>query len=173
MEQNELNKLLLNTAVCCMACDGEIDKKEVDLIKSIFSKETMYADTDFNEKLNAFVSHLNEKGKEFFKFYFDFLKSSNLNEEEELSIIDIAIKTINADEKVEYSEVKFFKVIRHHLKITDDTILAKFPDIEFFLEEDIITDSYLEKITDQYFSSTDNHQFEKIRSVNINLLSGN
>jgi uncharacterized tellurite resistance protein B-like protein len=171
MEQNDLNKLLLNTAVCCMACDGEIDKKEVDLIKTIFTGEAMYADTDFNEKLNAFVSHLNEKGKEFFKYYFDFLKTSTMTEQEELALIDIAIKTINADEKVEYSEVKFFKVIRHHLKISDEAILAKFPDIEFFLEEDIITDSYLDKITDQFFGATDSHGFEKIKSVDIGNLS--
>lgn len=48
-----------------------------------------------------------------------------------------------------YAEIKFFKNIRHRLKISDENILAVFPDIEQFLEEDIMTKSFLDKITNQ------------------------
>jgi hypothetical protein len=86
---------------------------------------------------------------------------------EELTLIDFAIQTINADEVVEYSEIKFFKNIRHRLKISDEKILAKFPDLEQYLEEDIITDSFLDKITSQYFETTELPQFDLI-SIDTN-----
>jgi hypothetical protein len=70
---------------------------------------------------------------------------------------------MKADEQIEYSEIKFFKNIRHRLKVSDENILAAFPDIEQFLEEDIVTESFLGKITSQYLEAADLPQFELIR----------
>jgi hypothetical protein len=60
------------------------------------------------------------------------------------------------------AEIKFFKNIRHRLKIADEKILLKHPDIEEFLEEDIITESLLDKITNQYMESIELPQFNFI-----------
>jgi len=165
MEKIEFEKILLQTAFCCLASDGNVDEREISLLKSVFSEKEQYKDLNFDEKINSFIKNYNEKGKQFFTFYFDLLKESNLTEEEELSIINIAIKTIKADELIEYSEIKFFKIIRHNLKISDEKILAVFPDIEQFLEKDIITESYLEKITNQYLDVAELPKFELISFV--------
>lgn len=77
-------------------------------------------------------------------------------------MIDFAIQTINADEQIEYSEIKFFKNIRHRLNVSDEKILALIPDIEQYLEDDIITDTYLDKITSQYFEISELQQFDLI-----------
>ena len=58
--------------------------------------------------------------------------------------------------------IKFFKNIRHRLPISDENILAAFPDIEQFLEEDIVTESFLAKITSQYLETAELPQFELI-----------
>ena len=163
MENKEFEKLLLKTSFCCLAADGKIDVREIALLKAVFSKKEQYKDLNFDEKINSFIKNYNEKGKVFFTFYFDLLKESNLSEEEELSIIDIAIKTIKADEQIEYSEIKFFKNIRHRLSISDEKILASYPDIEMFLEEDIETESILDKITSQFLDSIELPQFDLIR----------
>jgi uncharacterized tellurite resistance protein B-like protein len=159
MEKIEFEKLLLKTAFCFLASDGEIDKREVELIKGVFSEIDQFRDTNFDQKINSFIKLYNEKGKDFFTFYFDLLDESQLSDEEELSLIDIAIKTINADEKIEYSEIKFFKVIRHHLKVSDEIILSQFPDIYFFLEEDLDTETVLDKLKNQYLDSIDLPKF--------------
>ena len=90
------------------------------------------------------------------------LGKSTLTEQEELTLVDFAIQTIKADEQIEYSEIKFFKNIRHRLKVSDDSILAVFPAIEQFLEEDIVTESFLDKITNQYLEAAELPQFELI-----------
>jgi uncharacterized tellurite resistance protein B-like protein len=162
MDKIEFEKILLQTAFCCLASDGNVDEREISLLKSVFSEKEQYKDLNFDEKINSFIKNYNEKGKQFFTFYFNLLKESQLNEEEELSIVNIAIKTIKADDLIEYSEIKFFKIIRHNLKISDEKILAVFPDIEQFLEKDIITESYLEKITNQYLDVAELPKFEMI-----------
>lgn len=156
------DKLLIKTAFCCMASDGNIDKREIELIQSLYQESDLFKELDFQEVLNQLVGEINKNGKMFIQDYFDLLSKSDLTEKEELSLIELAIKTIYADEQVEYSEIKFFKNIRHRLEVNDERILEVFPDIEMFLEEDIITESILDKITKQYLDIAELPQFDLI-----------
>ena len=156
------DKLLLKTAFCCMAADGKIDDREISLLKLLCEKSPLFSNFNFNEEMNLLVGKINNGGKVFIQYYFDLLNQTKLSEQEELTLIDFAIQTINADEQVEYSEIKFFKNIRHRLKISDEKILEHFPDIELYLEQDIITDGFLDKITSQYFEATELPQFDLI-----------
>jgi uncharacterized tellurite resistance protein B-like protein len=145
-----------------MASDGHIDNREIALIKTMCENSPLFKDFNFQEEINSLVNKINTRGKEFISYYFDLLEKSTLTEKEELTLIDFAIQTILADEKIEYAEIRFFKNIRHRLKVSDDIILAVFPDIEQFLEEDIVTESFLDKITSQYLESAELPQFELI-----------
>lgn len=167
METISFDKLLLKTAFCCMASDGHIDKREITLIKSMCEQSSLFKDFNFQEEINSLVNNINSRGKEFIVNYFELLNESSLSENEELTLIDFAIQTIKADEQVEYSEIKFFKNIRHRLNVSDEKILAVYPDIEMYLEEDIITESFLDKISKQYFDSTELPKFELL-NITIN-----
>lgn len=157
-------KLLLTTAFCCMASDGKIDKKEIAQIQSMCEKSPLFENLNFTANMNTLISEINTKGKDFITDYFILLKGSFLTQQEELTLIDFAIKTIQADEIIEYSEIKFFKVIRNSLKISDDNILSVYPEIEQFIEKDIATEYYLEKITNQYLKVAELPQFELFSS---------
>lgn len=164
METVTFDRLLLKTAFCCMASDGKIENREITIIKSMCEKSSLFKEMKFEDEINVLVSKINSKGKEFISYYFELLKNSELSEQEELTLIDFAINTIKADDLIEYSEIKFFKVIRHNLKISDEKIVSTYPEIESWLEQDIITESYLEKITKQYLDTAELPQFELIIS---------
>ncbi len=162
METISFDRLLLKTAFCCMASDGNIDNREIALIKAMCENSPLFKNFNFQEEINSLVNKINTKGKEFISHYFELLNKSTLSEQEELTLIDFAIQTIKSDDQIEYSEIKFFKTIRHRLKVSDEVILKSLPDIEQFLEEDIITDTFLDKITSQYLESTELPQFDLI-----------
>lgn len=162
MKTISFEKLLFKTAFFCMASDGNIDKREIAIIKTICEKSPFFKDFNFQEEINSLVNKINTMGKEFISSYFDLLGKSVFTEKEELTIIDFAILPIKAVEQIEYSEIKFFKNIRRRLKVSDENILAVFPDIEQFLEKDIITESFLDKITNQYLEAAELPQFELI-----------
>jgi hypothetical protein len=164
MDPKSFERLLLTTAFCCMASDSKIDEKEIAVIQSMCEKSPLFEKLNFKAEINNLVLEINSKGKSFISDYFASLKESSLSEQEELTLIDLAIKTIQAVEIIEYSEIKFFKVIRNSLKISDDNILSVYPGIEKFLEKDIITESYLEKITNQYLEVAELPQFELLLS---------
>lgn len=168
MEKQKVNQLILKTAFSCMACDGEIDNKEVEVIKKLNAERNFFGEINLEKELDELVLEINKDGYRFLKSFFSDLKEAELSEKDELKIIETAIETIKADDKVEYSEVKFFKVIRSKLKISNDSILAIYPEFEDYLEEDIISDSYLARIQDDFLMSNVLPEFELIKIINQN-----
>jgi uncharacterized tellurite resistance protein B-like protein len=170
METISFDRLVLKTAFCCMASDGNINKNEVALIKKMCSKSPLFKEFDFKEEINSLVNRLNDNGKDFINYYFELLKVADLSLEEELTLIDFAVNTIKADELIQYSEIKFFKVIRHNLKLSDEQILAKHDDIEYWLEDDIKTESNIDKFINQYLEVANLPHFELISYNDIEML---
>ena len=154
-----------------MASDGHIDQREISIISTLCEKSPLFKNFNFHEEINSLVNKINTRGKEFISYYFDLLDKSSLTEKEELTLIDFAIQTIRADDQIKYSEIKFFKNIRHRLKINDDTILSIYPDIEIFLEEDIKTESFMDQLTSHYLETAELPQFDLISSFDPNLLN--
>ncbi len=167
MNSEIFEDLLLTTAFCCMASDGRIDNREITLIQQMCLKSSLFEKLNFQEEIHKRVDSINSKGKLFISDYFYSLETASLTLEEELVLIDFAIRTIRADEQVDYEEVKFFKHIRHRLAISDEKILAVYPDIELFLEADITTDSYLQRITKQYLEQTNLPHFNMAQIESI------
>jgi uncharacterized tellurite resistance protein B-like protein len=171
METLHFNKLLLKTAFSCMACDGNIDKREVKLIKQLQKENKTFGEIELNSELDTLLLAINKDGHLFLRSYFNELTSSELSEANELKLIEVAISTIKADDIIEYSEIKFFKVIRSKLKIDNEPILKKHPDFEDYLEQDIISDSYLSRLQDEFFDTHISNEFELISKIDNDILN--
>ncbi|MCH8487778.1 MAG: TerB family tellurite resistance protein [Candidatus Cyclonatronum sp.] len=168
MNNISLDKLFLKTAFSCMACDGHIDEREVSLIKTLHHQKKTFGEIDINKELEKLLLEINSDGRKFLRSYFNDLAASELSESEELKLVEVAIDTIKADDKVEYSEIKFFKVIKSKLKISDETILKYHPDFEEYLEQDIISQNYLDKLQSDYFETHKMIVFDSLPNVVIN-----
>lgn len=126
----DFNKVLLLTSVCCMACDGEIAKEEVDTLKKLSKDQELFGGEDVNQILPSVMDSLSNYGYEFVKSYLELLERADFSEQQAIQILGVATKTIYADAKIEYDEIKFFKSIRHRLNISDDQILKKVEGVE-------------------------------------------
>lgn len=164
MEQNEL---FLRTAFACMSCDGEIASEEVELIKQMSKEKQLFGEIDIDKELDELVREINLKGKGFLKQYLVNLAEESLTEEQELKVADVAVQTIRADNRIGYSEIKFFKVLRSNLKIvSDETLLEKIDGIdENYLAQDIQA-GYLQ-MYDDYFNTIELPKFE-MKTINPN-----
>ena len=160
MEQNEL---LLRTAFTCMSCDGDIASEEVDLIKQMSKEKQLFGEIDIDKELDELVKEINLKGKGFLKQYLVNLAEESLTEEQEVKVADVAVQTIRADNRIEYSEIKFFKVLRSNLKnVSDETLLERIDGIdENYLAQDIQAD-YLQ-MYDDYFNTIELPKFEILK----------
>lgn len=75
------------------------------------------------------------------KDYLSELSNAVLSDDEQITLIDLAIKMIEADKQVLYSEVKFFKKIRSRISISDEQILLKLSGLEDYLQPDICAEN--------------------------------
>lgn len=153
METTAFNKLMLKTAFSCMACDGDIDKRELSLIKELHRKQNLFGDIEIDYELDNLLVAINHDGQQFLRQYFTELTTSNMNMTEEERLLEMAISVIKADDDVTFSEVKFFKVIRSKLNVKNEAILKKHPDFEEYLEEDIMGFSYIASMLDDFFDT--------------------
>lgn len=159
----EKNELLLRTAFACMSCDGNIASEEVDIIKQMSKEKKIFGEIDIEKKLEELVNEINDKGNDFLKEYLRSLAGQSLTEEGEIEVADVAVQTIRSDNKIEYSEIKFFKVLRSNLnKVSDETLLEKIEGIdENYLAQDICAD-YLQ-MYDDYFNTIELPKFEMMK----------
>lgn len=133
----ELQELYLKTVFSCMACDGDIAPEEVDLVKQLASETDLFGGLDVETVINKYVAAINQDGRAFLKTYLKDVAETEMDESGQMKIVDLALKTIMADNVIEYAEVKFFKKIRMRLSLSDEAILEKYPDKEDFLLPDI------------------------------------
>lgn len=130
-------ELYLKTMFCCMACDGDIAQEEINMVKEFAKQTSIFEKMDVEKVLNMYVSAMNQNGALFLRRYLNELSAESLTSAEEFQIIDLSIRMIEADNCIEYSEVKFFKKIRSRLSVSDGQILERYPDKEDFLLPDI------------------------------------
>ena len=131
-------ELYLKTVFCCMACDGDIAVEEIDLVKDLSAQSDELKGLDVQTLLDKWVGEINSGGAAFLKGFLCELSEQELTTDEQLKVISLAIRTIEADNRIEYSEIKFFKKIRFRLSVSDEEILELHPDKEDFLLSDIM-----------------------------------
>ena len=136
-----IQELYLKTVFACMTCDGDIADEEVDVIRRLTSRNDLFAGLDVESLLNRWITEINKSGATFLKDYLDELSAQDLTTEQQLQIVDLAIETIEADQRIEYSEVSFFKKLRLRLPIDDEAIVGRHPDKEEWLWPDIVVKS--------------------------------
>lgn len=136
----DINELYLKTLFCCSACDGEIAPEEVYLVKQLSLNDSTFEGLDVENILNAYVEKINEQGSIFLKDYLNEVANATLSDEEQVKLIEFAIRMIEADNQILYSEVNFFKKIRNRMSVSDESILAKLPNSEDYFLPDIVAE---------------------------------
>jgi len=135
----DFNRILLLTAFCCMACDGEIANEEVALLKKWCENDDRFKDIDIDNNLKILQANINSLGSDFLKNYLEALSNTDFSIEQELAVLDIAVKIFYADDVIEYSEVRFFRSIKSHLTLANEIVLEKIEGVEdFWLENDTV-----------------------------------
>lgn len=153
--QSDFAKLLVKTVFSFMTCDGHISPKEVDFLKKLAKDKVDLTGIDIDKELNQLIELINLKGLDFFDDYFKKLNNATLTEEQELLLLESAIQTITADDKVKREEINFLKILRTALKSPDQKILDKFPKIgKNFIHKDAFTDIYIKELYSNYFKES-------------------
>jgi len=129
METLEFKKILFKTAFCVMACDGHIDELEIEEMKKIDTSTSYFNDIDLSSELTRLISSVKSRGKIIVKELFQTLRENELSTVQELLIVEVALRIINADNKVDENEIKFLNFLRSKLDVANETLIDRFGSI--------------------------------------------
>lgn len=135
MKNTDFKTFLFKSAVMAMACDGDIADEEINEIKNIVANEIYFMGYDIEEPLKSNIENIKVNGKNAINQYLQEIVTNELHEHQEILLIEVILRMIHADNKIEDSELKFLHIVKSKLKIDEHTLIIKFPN-----EIDILID---------------------------------
>ena len=137
MDKIKFKEVLMNIAVCAIACDGDIDDREIEALKKIEKETPYFSGVDLSNKLDKSLNQCLRDIEKFKENIFKKLKKIDLNIVQELMILEISLRIISADEIELEVEKDFIKDLRKYLKIEDFLIYERFGDISYLKVENV------------------------------------
>ena len=83
-----------------------------------------------SEELKQLIKDLDKKGTKVIEELFVCLRETKLNPVQELLVLEVALRIINADAKHDENEVKFIHLLRSKLELHDETINDRFGELD-------------------------------------------
>ena len=133
MEKLKFKRLLFDIACSSVVCDGNIDDREIKELQYIDKSTTYFENIDMSKKLIRFVDNFKSNPEETINDIFGKLKETFLNPVEEMLILEIVLRLVYADTKIEESEKEFIQNIRGCLSLDNDMITQRFGSIDFLI----------------------------------------
>lgn len=135
MKNQEFKKFLFKSAVMTMACDGNIAEEEISEIKNMVFNEIYFMGFDYEDQLKDGIDNIKVNGKVAINQYLQELNSIELNEHQEILLVEVILKIIEADNEIQTSEIKFLQLVKSKLKTDEQTLIIKFPkQIDYLID---------------------------------------
>lgn len=135
MKNSEFKEFLFKSAVIAMACDGHIAEQEINEIKSLVLNEIYFMGYEYEEPLQRNIAAIKINGKNIVNQFLQEITANELNEHQELLLIEVLLKIIQADAKVEENELRFLHLAKSKLKTDEQTLIIKFPhQIDYLID---------------------------------------
>lgn len=131
MEQKELQKLLLETIICAIACDGDIDDREIVELHKMIDQALYFKGLEIDNFLDDLIQSVKSDGRAFLGDYFKRLKETELSPIQELLVLEVVLRIIQADERIDDNEIAFLKLVRANLKVYDEIIQQRFGNVPY------------------------------------------
>ena len=105
MEKTNFKKMLFDIACSAVACDGHIDEREIKELQRIEKSTAYFKDINLSRKLEVFVERFKDNPENTIEGVLNKLKASILNPVEEMLILEIVLRLIYADVKIDEKEI--------------------------------------------------------------------
>ena len=136
MEKLNFKEILLRTAVCAIACDGDIDDREKEALYNIEKNSPYFSSEDLSASLDKLIENCTGGFQSFKDELFKSLDEVELNIVEELTLLEISFRIIAADEIEQKSEQEFVINLRQHLKVESEIIRERFGVVDYLTKEE-------------------------------------
>jgi uncharacterized tellurite resistance protein B-like protein len=120
-------KLLLQSGVFAMACDGDIHPDEVKLLKDMAATNAHFKKFNHEQELASCVELLQSDPKGSIVRFFADLEKRTLTEDQMKVMADLVVQVVEADDVIMEEELHYLLRLQESLKLTDQQFVALCP----------------------------------------------
>ena len=131
MEEINYKNILLETAVSAIACDGDIDEREIEALRNIEKNSPYFSSEDLSNNLEKSLKKCSSDTTKYQKSVFNKIKKGKLNLLQELTLMEISLRIIAADDIEEDLEKEFIINLRKCLSVSDLILFQRFGKIDY------------------------------------------
>ncbi len=171
MDNKSFRELLFKVAFCSMACDGHIDDREIEELKKMDKKASFFQAINLSDALDQLVKDFDQKGTKVIEELFTFLRETDLNPVQELLVLEVALRIINADSKYDENEIKFIHLLRSKLTLHDSTIHDRFGKVDILSTNEYSQNIIPGRTETEFARSIKLPELSVLKKVNLDSLS--
>lgn len=131
MDQVEFQKILFKSAMCVMACDGEIHDSEVAEMEIISQKTSYFNKLDYHKEIAEILNDFSNDNKKVLAKYFLELEKNELSSVQKLQLLEIVMRIIHADDRIDPNEIKFLQLVKYKLAVHDEIFFKRFGEVSY------------------------------------------
>jgi len=169
MDKLEFKKLLFKVAFCAMACDGIIQPEEEEEMKIMDKNTSFFEGVDLSGELSQLIDELGKKGTKVIEELFKSLKENKLNPIQELIVLEVALRIINADKKQDDNEIKFIHLLRAKLELHDETINDRFGEIDILYTNEYSKNIITGKSDNEFIKGIKLPELVDLKEIDLNV----
>ena len=130
MENIAYQKLLFKAAVNVMASDGEIHQDEIQELQLTFTNTDFFRDISYEKEFEETLSELEDKDDNLGAKILVGIASSSMSPAQELQFLEIILRIIYADGRIDSNELKFLELVKEQLNVPESIFQMRFGDQE-------------------------------------------
>ena len=152
MEKTKYKNLLFDMACSTMACDYDIDEREIKEINRIAEKTTYFDGVDLSKRLGTFKRNFKDNPQETLDQCINVLNEETLDPVQEMLLLEVVLRIVYSDLRIDPNEVEFVNRIRSFLTIEDEILIERFGEIDFLIKRQENIKATMDKKVDKYNS---------------------
>jgi Trp operon repressor len=127
MKTAEFQALLLRTAVVAMAVDGEVAEREQEELAHIANSTAYFLGYDHATVLTLLLANSENTDVNAVARLVNAIEQGNLRENQEIVLVDVLLRVIEADEVVLAAEKDLLRALRPALRLPNATLFSQYP----------------------------------------------
>jgi uncharacterized tellurite resistance protein B-like protein len=131
IDKVDFQKVLFRSAMCVMACDGEIHDSEIKEMEIISQKTPYFDKLDYLEEIQQIIRAFSNDKKKVVAEYFSKLGEIVLSPVQKLQILEIVMRIIHADNRIDSNEIKFLQIVKSKLAVPDAIFFKRFGEVSY------------------------------------------
>jgi uncharacterized tellurite resistance protein B-like protein len=123
----EYQRLVLVNALNVIACDGDIDDREVEELRRMTTATPYFDELNVEEELAAALRALSEGGPGAIDRALEDLCSAEMTDRQRLKLLEVLLRVIHADDVVREAECAYLQRAREALEVPIEVLARHFP----------------------------------------------